>query len=252
MFQHDTSRRERASSHAAAWGKDVKFPVATCSICDEPICVELPDTSASGDPTRLGQEFEAAAEEHLRTHPKPVLARFWLRRFLDDMRPSERALAVKQVYSELLALWGDQDSRGIYSIDEALGTSSMYRLWVAANRCSYRACRHAAESRSDSENRSPGHNISWPRELLGRILPPPHWKGTSREWRKLSNAVADNCTCSLSRTRSAHCSAHQMLDNSGLCGRLLFGRRMASRLQREEFVDTSVPLAAAPDPAHAT
>ena len=199
------------------------------------------------------QEFEAAAEGHLRTHPKPVLAHFWLGRFLDDLRPDERALAVKQIYSELLALWGDQDSRGIYSIDEALSTPSMYRLWLAANRCSYRACRHAAESRPDRENRSPGNgHISWHRELLGRILPPLQWKGTSREWRELSNAVTNNCTCPASRTRSAHCPAHQLLDDRGSFNRLLFERRMASRLAREEFIGASVSLAGAPDPAHVT
>lgn len=229
----------------------MKFPVATCAICDGPICMELPDTSGGVDPMQLEQEFETAAEEHLRTHPKPVLARFWLRRFLNDVCPDERALAVKQIYTELLALWGDQDKRGMYTIEEALGTPSLYRLWFAANRCSYRLCRHAAESAPDRENRLPGiGNIAWHRELLGRILPPPQWKGTSREWRELSKAVTHNCTCPSSRTRSAQCSAHKLLEDRGSCNRLLFGRRMASRLEREEFIDASVPFSDAPDRAH--
>lgn len=140
--------------------------------------MELPDGSGRTDPVQLQQEFEAIAEKHLRTHPRPVQARFWLRRFLDDLRPGERALAVKQVYTQLLALWGDQDSHGVYSIDEILGTASVYRLWLAANRCSYRACVHTSEPPSHRESRSselailPGIVSFW-----GAFFPPRSGKG---------------------------------------------------------------------------
>ena len=231
----------------------MKYPVVTCAICNEPICMEMPDRSDGLDPAHLRHEFEAVAEEHLRTHPQPVHARFWLRRFLDDISPGERALAVKQIYNDLRELWGEQDSRGVYTIDEALGTPSLYRLWLAANRCSYRACKHAAESPSDCE-RSMADNrasIRWHRQLLGRILPPPEWKGTSREWRELSSSVIDNCTCASTGTHST-CSAHALLNDWATFNRLLFGRRMASRLQREEFMDLFAARTSTADPATAT
>ena len=214
--------------------------------------MELPDSSGSVDALQLQHDFEALAEEHVRTHPHAVQVRFWLRRFLEDVPPGDRALAVKEIYSELRVLWGDQDSRGVYTIDEALGTPTLYRLWLAANRCSYPACRHAADSPPDRESRLTGTgSVAWHRELLGRILPPPQWNGTSREWRELSNSVIRNCTCSSGSARSANCSAHQLLEDGGSFNRLLFGRRMASRLHREEFSSSSVTFAGAPDRAHA-
>jgi hypothetical protein len=52
-------------------------------------------------------------------------------------------MVVKRIYAELRCLSGDQDARGVYAIDEVLRGASMYRLWLAANRCSYNKCRHS-------------------------------------------------------------------------------------------------------------
>jgi hypothetical protein len=85
----------------------MKVPVGTCPVCDEPL---------------------------------------WVLVSLDFMPAAERAMAVKQVYCELLAVYGDQETRGVYSIDEALGMTSMYRLWLEAERCSKPGCRHASST----------------------------------------------------------------------------------------------------------
>src|ERR1700730_14970897 len=64
------------------------------------------------------------------------------------------------------------------------------------------------------------------------------WHGTQQESFDLVNAIARNCTCEfgLMGVRLATCAPHRMLteDQRALNG-LLFARRMAERLNREEF-----------------
>ena len=64
------------------------------------------------------------------------------------------------------------------------------------------------------------------------------WHGTQQESFDLVNAIARNCTCEfgLMGVRLATCAPHRMLteDQRALNG-LLFARRMAKRLRREEF-----------------
>lgn len=64
------------------------------------------------------------------------------------------------------------------------------------------------------------------------------WHGTQQESFDLVNAIARNCTCEfgLMGVRLATCAPHRMLteDQRALNG-LLFARRMAERLNGEEF-----------------
>ncbi len=64
------------------------------------------------------------------------------------------------------------------------------------------------------------------------------WHGTQQESFDLVNAIARNCICEfgLMGVRLATCAPHRMLteDQRALNG-LLFARRMAERLNREEF-----------------
>ncbi len=117
----------------------MRHQAATCVICDEPIYVEIED-GMSAPATRV--EVQRAATAHLHTHPEPVVAHFYLSAVLDRLAPNERALAVREIYGDLRKLWGDRDARGLYSIDEALGSVAMYRLWHAASACSGKGCRH--------------------------------------------------------------------------------------------------------------
>jgi hypothetical protein len=63
------------------------------------------------------------------------------------------------------------------------------------------------------------------------------WSGTAREAAELTNAIARNCTCTYAPTgaRVTTCEPHTMLirDQRALDG-LLFFRRIADRLRREE------------------
>ena len=71
--------------------------------------------------------------------------------------------------------------------------------------------------------------------------------GTPLEQRDLLRAVNRNCTCESGPmgTRVSCCPAHRMLveDQRALNG-LLFGRRLAARLRREEWL-TRVPISIA-------
>jgi hypothetical protein len=130
-----------------------------------------------------------------------------------------------------------QDRTGVYSIDELLGQAGFYRLWLEANRCSDDDCHHAEELAPGTTPET-DRAVSWNEQLLGSILPPPHWSGTSGEWRQLAAAVNRNCTCPSAHVRRLRrCPAHSLLADRGLANRLLFGRHMAIRLRFEEFSD---------------
>ena len=109
---------------------------AMCEICGADIYVDVAHTGG------FLAIVERAAQEHLASHPTPIVEQFLLRKHLDELAPEVRPLAVKQVYAELRELWGDGDRRGVYSIDEVLGSMPMYRLWCNANRCNWEKCRH--------------------------------------------------------------------------------------------------------------
>jgi hypothetical protein len=230
----------------------MRLPVATCAICDEPIWMDLSNSVDRLDVLGVQQGLGAVMAEHLRSHPEPVQARFWLRRFLDDVRPTDRAVVVKRIYTELRSLWGDQDSRGLYTIDEVLGSACLYRLWLSAQGCSYAKCRHT-EAVSHPENQEAAAGpVAWHRQLLGSILPPPYWSGSAREWRQLAAAITRNCTCPSTAAQSVSCPAHRLLADPRCFNRLLFGRRMARRLELEEFADHRRIVAGASPPAPTT
>jgi hypothetical protein len=114
---------------------------AICEICGDAIYVEVQhgQTAWAGG---FSDAVERAAAAHIATHPTPVVERFLLRKHLDEIAPDVRPAAVKQVYGELREMWGDSDTRGMYSIDDVLGSIDVYRLWVDAARCTWERCRH--------------------------------------------------------------------------------------------------------------
>jgi hypothetical protein len=64
------------------------------------------------------------------------------------------------------------------------------------------------------------------------------WHGTHQESFDLLNALARNCTCEFGfmGVRLTTCAPHRMLtENQRALDGLLFVRRMAARLRREEF-----------------
>lgn len=99
--------------------------VATCRLCKEPILVPCTDT-----PQQMMALAQYATEHHIAQHPSRERARFVLSN-LETLPPPLRLTALKQAYAGL----DEEDQRGVYSIEEALGDASLYRLWLDANRC---------------------------------------------------------------------------------------------------------------------
>jgi hypothetical protein len=62
------------------------------------------------------------------------------------------------------------------------------------------------------------------------------WKGTAREEEELVAAIERHCVCgALDDAEVDVCAAHQLLgDSQTTLDRLLFARRIADRLRREE------------------
>ncbi len=116
---------------------------ATCGLCEQPIYIDL--DGALPAPTLVQQLLEAE-KAHLRQHPAPLLALYWLRKSLTDLPLAERTERVRQVYLAVRGLRGDEDCRGVYTVDEALGNAALYHFWLSADRCSRRDCRHEPAS----------------------------------------------------------------------------------------------------------
>jgi hypothetical protein len=71
------------------------------------------------------------------------------------------------------------------------------------------------------------------------------WHGSSTEWNELTEAITHNCTCG-ERTRAVpRCAAHQLVAEQRAVDRLLFARRIASRLLQEEMAEGSAAIVGA-------
>jgi hypothetical protein len=76
----------------------------------------------------------------------------------------------------------------------------------------------------------------------------PRWHGTDDERLDLLYAIAHNCECEVDDmgVQLEACASHRMLINEQrVLDGLLFGRRMADRLKRQEFDDSKSARATA-------
>lgn len=115
--------------------------VATCAICRAQLYLEVQpdmDWSAIVNGVRLVEN------DHLTAHPEAVVDRYWFRYFLDHLTPRERLLEAKDIYMRVRALEGDLDSRGVYTMDEVLGSAAVYGLWLDAAKCKRPDCLHVS------------------------------------------------------------------------------------------------------------
>lgn len=63
----------------------------------------------------------------------------------------------------------------------------------------------------------------------------PGWHGNFQETTELERALSGNCACRAMMLVKHVCSSHGMLKDQRVLNGLLFGKRMAVRLIREEF-----------------
>ena len=120
--------------------------VNTCAICGGLVRSEV---HPNWKPGRRAMRAHRDMQAHLMTHSFAELLRFEIRQDLEQVPEEQRPSIVRDVYRSLLGStrngqfeWGQADGVGIYTIEEALGDHTLYRLWQSANRCGARNCPH--------------------------------------------------------------------------------------------------------------
>jgi hypothetical protein len=118
----------------------------TCGICGDEILSRVPET---WHPSKLARRVQLDMQAHLKTHSFAEVLRFQIRQDLDEVPDEQRPGIVRDIYRNLLGTQssegyalGDLDSRGVYTIDDALGAIEVYRLWRSASRCGLAGCAH--------------------------------------------------------------------------------------------------------------
>ena len=118
--------------------------VTTCAICGDSVrsAVEL-----GWRPSKKAEQAHLDMQEHLMTHSFAELLRFEIRQDLELVPDDQRPLIVRDIYRSMLGTTRDgeftlfdSDSKGVYTIDEALGDLQLYSLWRSANGCSRAGC----------------------------------------------------------------------------------------------------------------
>jgi hypothetical protein len=113
--------------------------VGTCPICGISLYADIDDSLTVPDRIRA---IHAVRRAHVLSHTAGDIARVPLRTRLLQMPIGQRRILADWVYSELRHQWGDADRLGIHSIDEALDSVTIHRLWQDALRCNYPSCPH--------------------------------------------------------------------------------------------------------------
>jgi CheY-like chemotaxis protein len=120
-------------------GKKTGHPIGTCPICRDTVYIDLEQTLTNAERFKL---IRTARLRHVLSHSSVDIAHVPLRRKLLDMPVQGRGMLARWLYHELRENWGDQDRRGMHSVDEVLGSAGVHRLWHAAAVCALASCRH--------------------------------------------------------------------------------------------------------------
>jgi CheY-like chemotaxis protein len=113
--------------------------IGTCPICSIALYARLDDSLAV--PARI-RAIHAVRRAHILSHSATDIAGVPLRTRLLQMPLGQRRILAQWVDAELRHHWGDADRLGVHSVDEALGSVAMHRLWQDAVRCVYPSCHH--------------------------------------------------------------------------------------------------------------
>lgn len=116
----------------------------TCGICGNTVESRVP---SNWHPSKLARRAERDMQAHMKTHSFAEVLRYEIRKDLDQVPDEQRPTIVRDVYRQLLGsgtgasfALNDADSRGVYSIDEALGSIDLFRLWRSARNCGLPGC----------------------------------------------------------------------------------------------------------------
>jgi hypothetical protein len=98
-------------------------------------------------PRKKAAFVESDMQAHMRTHSFAELLRYEIRQDLEEVPEEQRPVIVRDIYRSLLGTTtvgrfslNDTDARGLYTIDDVLGTMDVYRLWRSSNRCGVVGC----------------------------------------------------------------------------------------------------------------
>ena len=123
--------------------------VNICGICGGSVQTHAP---THWHPIRRARRAERDMQAHLKSHSFAEVLRYEIRQDLDQVPEEQRPAIIRDVYRTLLGTTENRvfrlnatDGRGLYSVDDVLGTIETYRLWLAARRCGRAHCRHAAD-----------------------------------------------------------------------------------------------------------
>ena len=123
----------------------LKKPTRTAGTC--PICgAQAPaaDVTPGARPSSQLPAAYAARLKHVLSHSAEEIARVPMRQQLLQLPLERRYVLTDWLYQDLRQNWGDLDRRGVHSVDEALGSAAMHRLWQCALSCRFENCRHAS------------------------------------------------------------------------------------------------------------
>ena len=112
---------------------------STCGVCGGQIQTRIP---SSWHPSKLASRAERDLQAHMRTHSFAEILRSEIREDLDQVPEEQRPIIVRDIYRNLLGsqdggrfVLNDTDGKGVYTIDDVLGSIELYRMWRTASRC---------------------------------------------------------------------------------------------------------------------
>lgn len=114
-------------------------PVGTCPICGS---VGFTDLDPELSTAERIDAIHAARLKHILLHSADELARMPIRQQLLQTPPDRRQVLTEWLYRDLREDWGDQDRRGVHSVDEALSSAAVHRFWQDVLGCTFENCRH--------------------------------------------------------------------------------------------------------------
>jgi hypothetical protein len=112
-------------------------PIGVCPICGVTAYADF----SLEEPDHL-RAMHSARINHVLSHSAADIAGVSLRKRLLQLPPEGRRTLATWFYHELRKDWGDQDRRGVHSIDAVLGSPAVRRLWHDALTCGFPGCRH--------------------------------------------------------------------------------------------------------------
>ena len=130
----------RLWTRESAASRGTEQPIGVCPVCGASIYATVTDPQRdSADPMHA---IHAARIRHVLTHSESEIRDVPMRSRVLQLPPGGRGRLASWYCYDLARDWGDQDRRGVHSIDAALDSPALHRLWQDATRCDWPGCHH--------------------------------------------------------------------------------------------------------------